>query len=136
MPKPAIGESPFSLAFGTEAVLPPKVVFPTPRIKNFEEGTTDKGLHANLDLVEERRADAHLRTLAYKKTIAELYNRKVCPRPIKLSNLVLRKAEVSDPTCTRGKLAPSWEGPYRVAEVFRDGTYCLTMQEGDQLPRT
>lgn len=120
-------ESSFSLAFGTEAVLPPEVVFLTPRIENFEEGTSDKGLRANLDLVEERRADSRLRALAYKNTIAKLYNRKVHPRPIKLGDLVLQTAEVSNPTRTRGKLAPGWEGPYRVAEVVRDDTYHLTM---------
>lgn len=40
--KTAMGESPFSLAFETKVVLPPKVVFLTPRIENFEKGTSKK----------------------------------------------------------------------------------------------
>ncbi|XP_065004125.1 uncharacterized protein LOC135636364 [Musa acuminata AAA Group] len=60
-PKAALGESPFSLAFGTEAVLPPEMLFPTLCTSNYEPRGSAKGLRANLDLLEERRAKAHLR---------------------------------------------------------------------------
>ena len=65
------GESPFSLAYGTEAVLPPEMVFPTLRIENFEENTLEESLQANLDLLEEKRAEAHLCNLAFKKVVAQ-----------------------------------------------------------------
>ncbi|RRT54926.1 hypothetical protein B296_00048799, partial [Ensete ventricosum] len=45
------------------------------------------------------------------------------------------KAEVSDPGHTRGKLAPNWEGPYRVIHTIRDGTHMLAMMDGKTLPR-
>ncbi|RRT70300.1 hypothetical protein B296_00018608, partial [Ensete ventricosum] len=54
-----------------------------------------------------------------------LYNRKVRPRQVGSGDLVLRKAEISDPTQARSKLAPNWEGPYKVIDVVRDGTYML-----------
>ncbi|XP_065008020.1 uncharacterized protein LOC135638677 [Musa acuminata AAA Group] len=111
-PKTTSGESLFSLAFGTEVVLPPKMLFPTLRTSNYEQGDSEKGLRANLDLLEERRAKAHLRALAYKKATTRIYNRKVHSRSIKVRDLVLRIAEVSDPTRARGKLTPNWEGPY------------------------
>ncbi|RRT64301.1 hypothetical protein B296_00029612 [Ensete ventricosum] len=38
------------------------------------------------------------------------------------TDLVLRKAEVSNPGHSRGKLASRWEGPYRVVRVIQDGT--------------
>ncbi|RWW36440.1 hypothetical protein BHE74_00058540 [Ensete ventricosum] len=53
-----------------------------------------------------------------------------------MGDLVLRKTEVSDPARSREKLAPNLEGPYRVVEVIRDGTYTLAMMEGRVLPRT
>ena len=106
-PKTASGESPFSLAFKTEAVLPPKMVFPTLRISNYERGHLEEGLRANLDLLEERRAMAHLRALAYKNVTIRIYNRRVCLWLIQVRDLVLRRAEVSDPTRARGKLAPN-----------------------------
>lgn len=52
-PKTTMGESPFSLVFGTKAMLPPEVVFPTPQIKNFKEGASKNGLCANLNLIKE-----------------------------------------------------------------------------------
>ncbi|XP_064992502.1 uncharacterized protein LOC135629235 [Musa acuminata AAA Group] len=125
-----------SLTFGTEAVLPPEVAIATLRIGGYDEEVSNEGLRAALDLLEEQRADAHLKALSYKRAIARVYNRKVRPQPIKLSDLVLRKTEVSDPTRAMGKLAPKWEGPYRVVEVVRPGTYRLETMDGSSLPRT
>ncbi|RZS10169.1 hypothetical protein BHM03_00041340, partial [Ensete ventricosum] len=88
-PKTPTGESPYSLAFGTEVVLPPEVVFPTLRVQTQREEESDQQLRENLDLLEEKRADAHLRILAYIRAVAKLYN-------------------------CRGKLAPNWEGPFCV----------------------
>ncbi|RRT50791.1 hypothetical protein B296_00037883, partial [Ensete ventricosum] len=79
-PKTSTTESPFNLTFGTEAVLLPEVVYPTFRVETYEESTLSNQLRANLDLLEERRATMHLRILGYKKVVANLYNRRVCPR--------------------------------------------------------
>ncbi|XP_064966400.1 uncharacterized protein LOC135675135 [Musa acuminata AAA Group] len=92
-PKTATGESPYSLAFGTEAVLPPEVAITTLRTRSYDEKTSDEGLRAALDLLEERRANAHVRALSYKRAVARIYNRRVRPRPIKLGDLVLRRTE-------------------------------------------
>ncbi|XP_065030486.1 uncharacterized protein LOC135653005 [Musa acuminata AAA Group] len=135
-PKTATGESPYSLTFGTEAVLPPEAAIATHRTRSYDEEVSNEGFRASLDVLEQRRVDAHLKALSYKRVVARVYNRKVRPRPIKLGDLVLRKAEVSDPTRARGKLAPKWEGPYRVVEVVRPGTYRLTITNDSPLPRT
>ncbi|RZS07428.1 hypothetical protein BHM03_00038262 [Ensete ventricosum] len=135
-PKTPTGESPYSLAFGTEAVLPPEVVFPTLRVQTQHQEESDQQLRRSLDLLEEKRADAHLRALAYRRAVARIYNRRVRPQHVRSGDLVLRKTEVSDPTRSRGKLAPNWEGPYRVIDVIRDGTYTLATMEGRMLPRT
>ncbi|RRT83127.1 hypothetical protein B296_00015448, partial [Ensete ventricosum] len=57
-------------------------------------------------------------------------------RPIAKGDLVLRRAEISDPGHTRGKLAPRWEGSYNVTQVVQDGTYTLSTTKGKTLPRT
>ncbi|RZR72125.1 hypothetical protein BHM03_00010435 [Ensete ventricosum] len=57
--------------------LPPKVVFPTLRVKHFEEEALGLGLRENLDLIEELRAEVHLRALTYRKDVARLYNYRV-----------------------------------------------------------
>ena len=135
-PKTPTGESPYSLTFGTEAVLPSEVAIPTPRTADYGEEASGEGLRSNLDLLEERRADAHQKALSYKRAVARVYNRSVRPRSIKLEDLVLRKIEVSHPTRVRGKLAPKWEGPYRVIGVSRPGTFRLATMDGDPVPRT
>ncbi|XP_064944604.1 uncharacterized protein LOC135596485 [Musa acuminata AAA Group] len=65
-PKIATGESPYSLAFGAEAVLHAEVEITTPRTESYNERTSADGLQVGLDLLEERRADAHLKALSYK----------------------------------------------------------------------
>ncbi|RZS17009.1 hypothetical protein BHM03_00049098 [Ensete ventricosum] len=78
-PKTPTGESPYSLAFGTEAVLPPDVVFPTLRVQTQRQEESGQQLRENLDLLEEKRADTHLRALAYRRAVAKIYNRRVHP---------------------------------------------------------
>ncbi|RWV78194.1 hypothetical protein GW17_00060869 [Ensete ventricosum] len=65
----------------------------------------------NLDMLEERRAKAHLKNLHYQRAVARLSNQ-------------------------RGKLTPRWEGSYRVTQVVRDEIYTLSMMEGKTFPRT
>ncbi|RWV77377.1 hypothetical protein GW17_00061803, partial [Ensete ventricosum] len=112
------------------------VVFPTLRVQTHDEEASNQQLCENLDLLEEKRVDAHLRALAYRRAVTKLYNRRVHPWHVKMGDLVLRKAEGSDLTRSNGKLAPNWEGSYRVIEVVRDGTYMLATMEGRVLPRT
>ncbi|RRT41866.1 hypothetical protein B296_00044003 [Ensete ventricosum] len=69
-----MGESPYSLAFGTEGVLPPEVIFLTLRIENFTPEALEAGLRKNLDMLKERRAKAHLKNLHYQRAVAQLYN--------------------------------------------------------------
>ncbi|RWW67202.1 hypothetical protein BHE74_00025372 [Ensete ventricosum] len=60
----------------------------------------------NLDMLEERRAKEHLKTLHYQRAVAQLSNQRIRPQPISMGDLVLRKAEISDTGLTREKLAP------------------------------
>ncbi|RZS07686.1 hypothetical protein BHM03_00038557 [Ensete ventricosum] len=83
------------------------MVFPMLRVEHYEGATSDAQLRENLDLLEEKRTEAHLRELTFQKAIALLYNSRVCPRQVAPGDLILRRAEVSDPTQTRGKLAPT-----------------------------
>ncbi|XP_064944527.1 uncharacterized protein LOC135596398 [Musa acuminata AAA Group] len=52
-PKVATGESPYSLTFGTEAVLPPEMAVTTLRTRSYDEEASNEGLRASLDVLEE-----------------------------------------------------------------------------------
>ncbi|GKU89774.1 hypothetical protein SLEP1_g3868 [Rubroshorea leprosula] len=107
----ATGETPYHLAFGTEAVIPIEIGVPSFRVTHFDEGRNGQLLRENLDLLDDLREEARLRTLVYKQKIANFYNKRVRPRSFKVGDLVLRKAGLTGFETRFGKLAPNWEAP-------------------------
>ncbi|XP_043710400.1 uncharacterized protein LOC122659344 [Telopea speciosissima] len=65
------GESPFQLAYGTEALAPVEVLAMSHRILHFNERTYDDGLQANLDFLDEVYEKALLRNVAYQQRTAK-----------------------------------------------------------------
>ena len=53
--KSATRETPFALAFGTEAVAPVEVGIKSPRVELASEEHNDEALRLNLELLDERR---------------------------------------------------------------------------------
>lgn len=102
----------FSLAFETKAVVPIKIGMVTYRIANFDSKKNEESLITNLDLLEEKRDEATLRTIAYKQKMTKYYNARVKTKRFSIRELVLRKVSLSTQNLTEGKLRPSWEGPY------------------------
>ena len=66
----ATGETPYSLAFGTEAVLPLKHKLISFRIQHYESEDNKTKLRANLDLLEEKQGRATERVATYQSRIA------------------------------------------------------------------
>ncbi|KAK2996418.1 hypothetical protein RJ639_026444 [Escallonia herrerae] len=129
-------EKRLSLCYGTEAMLPVEIGVPTIRALHFSELNNDVGLRANLDLVEEARTQAHVRSVIVKQRVARYYNQKVRSKQFNEGDLVLRKLEVSNPKAATGKLSPNWEGPYRVIKVLKTGAYALGTLSGESIPHT
>ena len=50
-----IGETPFRLTFGIEAIIPLDIRIPMLRIENFDFQQNEVQLRANLDLIEEAK---------------------------------------------------------------------------------
>ena len=64
--KNATGQTPFSLVFGTEAMLPTEMVMPTAR-RHLQDATTNsEALLRDLETVDELRDAAKLRMAAYQ----------------------------------------------------------------------
>ena len=51
------GETPFALAFGTEAVIPVELKLSSARVVGFNEQHNPQNLRVNLDLLEEKREE-------------------------------------------------------------------------------
>lgn len=62
-----LGETPFSLAFGTEAVVSVEIEMTTHQTVNFDPEKNKKGLRNNLNLLEEKRDEVALRVAIYKQ---------------------------------------------------------------------
>ena len=134
-PRSSTGETPFSLVYGTEAVIPPELSARSLRITSFEEHATNDGIRQNLDLLEEKREEAHLRQATYKSKTESYYNRRVRGRAFKVGDWVLRRNDASHAE-KGGKLGPTWEGPYKVVENHLNGAYTLEAADGRPIPRT
>ena len=52
------GETPFSMTYGTEVVIPLETGFPTSRTSSFNPSNNDEQLTKSLDLIEEKRENA------------------------------------------------------------------------------
>ena len=52
------GETPFSMTYGAEVVIPLETGFPTLRTSSFTPGNNDELLEKSLDLIEEQRESA------------------------------------------------------------------------------
>ncbi|GJZ66233.1 reverse transcriptase domain-containing protein [Tanacetum coccineum] len=135
MIKSGNGDTPFSLTYGTEAVIPAEIGMPTFRIAEADVAENDKALEINLDLIEEKREQAAIREAKSKRQMEKYYNTKVRDTSFKPGDLVYRSNEVSRVEDTR-KLGPKWEGPYEVTEVLGKGSYKLKDRDGRELPRT
>ncbi|XP_076954022.1 uncharacterized protein LOC143628273 [Bidens hawaiensis] len=105
-PKNATGQTPFSLFFGAEAVIPTEMVYPTARTSILDPQTNNDNLIQELDTVEELRDQARFRMAAYQQKMAGAYNKNVRIRRFKVGDLVLRKALQNTTNTADGKLAP------------------------------
>ena len=134
-PHSSTGETPFKLAFGTDAVIPVEIENPTLRVTHPSRDNSQL-IREDLDLLEEVHEAAKLADLARKQHIAQRYNSKVQVKEFQEGDLVLRRASIGNKNARNGKLAANWEGPYRVKRAAEKGAYSLEHLSGVQIPRT
>lgn len=134
-PRRSTGETPYSLAYGTEAVIPIEVGLPTNRTALVEAGGNDQALATNLDLAEERRERALVTLAAYQQQLCRTYNKKVHPREFGVGDLMMRKVVGNTKKASDGKLGPNWERPYKVVGLAGVGAYRLADLDGNPVPR-
>ncbi|KAI5317785.1 hypothetical protein L3X38_037492 [Prunus dulcis] len=127
------GETPFSLAFGSEAVVPVEIDEPSYRTENFAPKPNEEAMSLSLDLLEEHRAHANLQNEAYKQRVAWYYDSRVRHRSFRIGGWVMRKVSLATKDATEGTLGPSWEGPYEIIGILRSGTYRLRDSNGKTL---
>ena len=106
-PRRSIGETPFSMTYGVEAVIPLETKFPTLRTGSFTLSNNDGLLDKNLDLIEERRENAMVQLAYYQHKLKQEYDDNVRLRPLAPKDLVLRKVLGTAKNPAWGKLGPN-----------------------------
>ena len=74
--------------------------------------------------------DAEQRTARYKNRMSRQYDAMVKPRRFKIGDLVLKRVTLATRNPAYGKLGSNWEGPYRVINCKRQGSYYLEALDG------
>ncbi|KAG7567101.1 Ribonuclease H-like superfamily [Arabidopsis thaliana x Arabidopsis arenosa] len=91
-PRRATGETPFSLVYGMEAVVPAELNVPGLRRSEapLNEESNSKLLEDVLDTIDERRDQSLIRLQKYQQLTARYYNSKLKNRPLNVGDFVLR----------------------------------------------
>ncbi|XP_024030058.1 uncharacterized protein LOC112094132 [Morus notabilis] len=77
MSRTTTGETPFSVAYGVEAVLPVEIETPTLRTVIHNDDDNTEGMNGELDLLEEKMLDSQLCFATYQQRAARYYNKRV-----------------------------------------------------------
>ncbi|CAL8163313.1 unnamed protein product [Prunus armeniaca] len=136
-PRSTTGFSTYSLVYGSEAISPVEITIPTARVSTVNHLEWDTKSCSDwrlldLEVLDEKRAEAERRTSLYHKTVAQAYNRTVKPRSFKQGDLVLKVMEhVRGQVLGPSKFDPQWEGSFTVKEAYSSDYYRLvSVKEG------
>ena len=128
-------ETPFSMTYGAETVIPLETGFPTLRTSSFNPSSNNELLEKSLYFIEERRESAMVQLAYYQHKLKQGYNANVKLRPLVLGDLVLRKVLGIAKNPAWEKLGPNWEGPYCITLVAGIGSYFLEDLDEHVIPR-
>ncbi|RDY13551.1 Gypsy retrotransposon integrase-like protein 1, partial [Mucuna pruriens] len=129
------GATPYSLVYGTEAVLSIEVEIPSLRVMAEAEINDSEWVQSRLDqlnLIEEKRLTVICHDQLYQRRIKNTFDKRVRPQVFKEGDLVLKRKAHHDKD-PRGKWAPNYEGPCIVKHAFSGGALVLTDSEGQEL---
>ena len=114
-----IGENPFKIAYGSEAMIPAKVHMANHMVMKYQVEDNEEQLLLNLDLIDEVRMNVEQKNARYKNLMAQQYDAMVKPKRFNIGELVLKRVSLTTRNPTYWKLGPNWEGPYRVINYKR-----------------
>ncbi|GJW94265.1 reverse transcriptase domain-containing protein [Tanacetum coccineum] len=101
-------ETPFSLTYDTETVIPVEIGMPTLRTAEVDMIKNNEALEVNLDHLEERREHAAIQEAKSKANMEKYYNARVRSTRFRPGDIVYRSNEASRAE-DGGKLGPKWE---------------------------
>ena len=134
-PRRSTGETPFSMTYTAEAVIPLEAGFPTFITSLFNPSDNNEQLKKNLDLIEENKENAMVQLAYYQQKLKQGYDSNVKLRPLTPGDLVLWRVVGIAKNPAWGKLRPNWEGPYHITSKAGIETYFLEDLDEYVVPR-
>ncbi|KAJ9544554.1 hypothetical protein OSB04_024261 [Centaurea solstitialis] len=126
-PRTSTGQTPFSLVYGCEAVLPIESQLPIARHRTMDQNVIN--LYYDLDALEELREKAFQKMALQKAMVERHFNKKVKAKIFQVGDYVLRQVFQNTQELNAGKLSIKWEGPYIISKIIGNGAYKLTTIE-------
>jgi hypothetical protein len=103
--------------------MPTDIDHDSPRVANYTEEENEPAHQNGVDLLDEDRELALLRTAIYQQGRRRYHSRRVSSRSFREGDLVLRLIQDKK---GMHKLSPPWEGPFAISRVLGNDTYYLT----------
>nr|KYP34877.1 Retrovirus-related Pol polyprotein from transposon opus [Cajanus cajan] len=107
-------ETPFRLVYGSDAMILVEIGEPSFRRTHYDESNNEAELRVNLDTAEDVRDRAQVVVEATKQRYKRRFDSKVKPREFCKGDLVWRATGEARKDPRHGKLAPNWDGPFRI----------------------
>ncbi|KAJ3706727.1 hypothetical protein LUZ61_010432 [Rhynchospora tenuis] len=126
--------TPYSLVYGTEAVLPIEIELPSLRVAMASEIPMTKQMQLRfqeLDGMDERRLIAQQNLELYQARMTRAYEKLARPRAFKKGELVLALRRPITGRHHGPKFTPNWEGPFIIDQVYDGGAYLLATENGE-----
>ncbi|CAL5404388.1 unnamed protein product [Camellia sinensis] len=116
--------TPYSLVYGSEAVLPIELEMPSARMA-LALGMVLEPRTTRLEALEEKHDRVAKVMERYHESIARAYNQTVVPRKFEEGDLVWKIVNPIMRGQPLPKFSPKWEGPYKVVQASSSGYYKL-----------
>ena len=94
-PHSTMGEFPFKLTYGVDAMIPVEVGEPSPRF--IFRNPSPQSIREDLDLSNEAKEMTYIKEQGLKQRVAKRYNSSMVPHKFEEGDLVLRHAKIGAP---------------------------------------
>jgi hypothetical protein len=133
--KRSLGNSPFHLAYGIEAVFPSQLALSVENLfQDFQEEPDEmiRIMHQLVKLQQDREQlldKAH----EHQQKIKKSFDRKAIKEDFQLGDLILKWDAPRKEKGKHGKFESLWINPFNISEEFPNNTYRLQNLEGDEV---
>ncbi|XP_022681843.1 uncharacterized protein LOC111257078 [Setaria italica] len=106
--------------YGSEAILPANIMWKSPTVEQYDEGTAEQTRRLDIDSLEEARYVALVQSARYLEGLPCYHDRNIKEQSFNIDDMVLRRIQDSKGV---QQLYSPWEGPFIISKVNGPGSY-------------